>query len=339
VVKPRLLQLLVCPDCQAPLDCEAKVKAGEDIVQGTLTCQSCGQTFPIRGSVPRFVSTNLEVEKRQTAKAFGWEWHRFVELGADVVSDEEFADRMAPLEPSQFAGRTVLEAGCGMGRWIEKSAEFGAADVVGLDLSDSVEVAQQRLGHLPNVHFVQADIMHMPFPKDGRASLDIAYSVGVIHHMPDPEAGFDSVAHAVRPGGMVYVWVYGRENNEWIVRFVNPLRTGVFSRMPAVALYAITLLLAGGLHAGLKAGIKPLIGRPGARKLPYFPYLAWLSAFGFRHTHHIVFDHLVPPTAYYIAREEVEAWFRRARLDGPRLVWRNRNSWGALGLKAAALES
>jgi hypothetical protein len=70
----------------------------------------------------------------------------------------------------------------------------------------------------------------------------------------------------------------------------------------------------------------------GLRKiLPYYDYLAWLSAYGFRHNHHVVFDHLVAPVAYYISKEEYQAWFDRAQIELIDLTWRNRNSWRGHG--------
>ena len=68
-----------------------------------------------------------------------------------------------------------------------------------------------------------------------------------------------------------------------------------------------------------------------ASKLPYAPYLAWLAQYNFRHNHHVVFDHLVAPTAFYIRREDYRAWFDRAGLTDVQLSWRNQNSWRGFG--------
>jgi SAM-dependent methyltransferase len=65
---------------------------------------------------------------------------------------------------------------------------------------------------------------------------DYAFSVGVLHHLPDPRQGFMSLASRVKPGGRLSAWVYGAENNEWIVRFVNPVREKITSRIDQRAL-------------------------------------------------------------------------------------------------------
>ena len=69
--------------------------------------------------------------------------------------------------------------------------------MVGVDLTQAIDAAYENIGGRPNVHLVQADIFAMPF-RDG--TFDLAYSVGVLHHTPDPAAAFARVAAAVRHG-------------------------------------------------------------------------------------------------------------------------------------------
>ena len=97
---------------------------------------------------------------------------------------------------ADYRGRLVLDAGVGAGRFAEVVANKGG-EVVGVDLSRAIDAAYENIGRRPNVHLVQADIMAMPF-RDG--TFDLAYSVGVLHHTPDPERAFGRVA-AVRPQG------------------------------------------------------------------------------------------------------------------------------------------
>ncbi len=58
-----------------------------------------------------------------------------------------------------------------------------------LDLGGAIEVAFARTRHLPNAHVVQADLVHPPV----RRCFDVALSVGVLHHLPDPRAGFEAL--------------------------------------------------------------------------------------------------------------------------------------------------
>ena len=73
-MKPRLLELLVCPACKGDLALRAEASAAEEIETGALTCAPCAVTYPILRGIPRFVGQDAYAE------SFGDEWHRFAEL-------------------------------------------------------------------------------------------------------------------------------------------------------------------------------------------------------------------------------------------------------------------
>jgi hypothetical protein len=159
--------------------------------------------------------------------------------------------------------------------------------------------------------------------------------VGVLHHLPEPKAGFLSLCSHVKAGGFVSAWVYGAENNEWIVNWVNPLRSRVTSRIDKRLLLHISKLPAALVYGATKIVYGPLNRRPGtsrvARYLFYNDYLNAISRFGWREQHTIVFDHLVAPTAYYISRDEFEGWWHEAKATDVVIEWHNKNSWRGFG--------
>jgi SAM-dependent methyltransferase/uncharacterized protein YbaR (Trm112 family) len=309
-----LLEYLACPVCGGSLSCEPLDQ--EVITDGELSCAGCQRRYPVRRGIPRLLVGQLAEPERRTADAFGWEWQTFRQLHDRAHDREQFLDWIKPLPAQFFKDKVVLDAGCGMGRFAAASASFGARDVLAVDLSDAVEAAADNVRDLPNVHIVQADLYRLPLR---RGVVDFAYCIGVLHHLPDPERGFAALADQLSPRGALFAWVYGRENNGWIVRLVNPVRERVCSRLPRRVLYGLSFGPALALHA-LAAASRRF-------PLPYRAYLRWLAGYGFRHTHHVVFDHLVAPTALYIRREEFAAWFGRAGLGQPQLSWRNQNSW------------
>jgi SAM-dependent methyltransferase len=329
-VKPRLTSLLCCPNCQGELSCHPVEEREAEVLSGELRCSACGASYPIIRGIPRFVPGAISDPQRRTASAFGWEWQRFPEL--DAPAEDQFLDWIYPLTKEFFAGKTVLDAGCGQGRWAEQAALFGAADVIGADISEAVEAAQVKAERLPNLHIVQADIYHLPFARP----FDFGFSIGVLHHLPDPEAGFHSVVKHLRPGGAMHAWVYGRENNGWLVHAGNPIREGLSSRLPKPVLYWLSFGVAAAMHPVLKLLYKPRDGKPATGSsskslLPYHGYLSWLAQFSLQHNHHVVFDHMVAPTAFYIRHQDFEAWFERAGLRNVRISWRNQNSWRGYG--------
>lgn len=316
-MKPALLPLLACPACGGAVAPALPAAEGAEIESGDLACGGCGAHYPIVRGVPRFAAPPDAALARATVARFGWQWRAFPERLAEYRG--AFLDWVTPLREGDFAGAVVLDAGCGMGRFAEVAASFGAASVVGLDLSESVEVAQAIARERENLHLVQGDLLRPPLAR----AFDIVYTLGVLHHLPDAEDGFRALLRCVRPGGRIHVWVYGREGNEWLLRFVDPVRRAVTSRLPLPALRVLAWLIAAPLHLALVC----LYRRRLPLRLPYAPYFTWLAGFPLRHTHQVVFDHLGAPIAHYYRREEVAGWFARAGLPDALLTPRNANSW------------
>jgi SAM-dependent methyltransferase len=330
-MKERLLQYLACPACNGEIRLLTVTKKEEaEILEGELGCAACERHFMVKRGVPRFADlSQIEEEKAATASSFGWEWQHFTQN--DERYSEQFLGWIAPVEPGFFKDKVVLEGGCGKGRHTELSARWGARDHIGIDLSAAVETAFAATQGLENAHIIQADIYHLPL----RQVFDYAFSVGVLHHLPDPKGGFRSLASKVKAGGHLSAWVYGAENNRWITRFVNPLRERVTSRINRRALLHLSKLPTAALYAATKLVYGPLnrsgSGSAIARRLFYNDYLSAISGFGWREQHTIVFDHLVAPTAYYISHAEFEQWWEEIGASDVVIGWHHKNSWRGFG--------
>lgn len=298
-------------------------------MEGELCCPACTSSFPITSGIPRFANLDqLDGDKRATAEGFGWQWQHFTQ------QDERYAEQLlgciAPVTPEFFRDKVVLEGGCGKGRHTQLAARWGARDVIGIDLSVAVETAFAATRSLPNAHIIQADIYHLPLAR----KFDYAFSVGVLHHLPDPRGGFVSLASKVKPGGYLTAWIYGAENNEWITRWVNPVRERITSRIDQRALLQLSKLPAACVYLATKLVYGPLnrSSSPLTKHLFYNDYLNAISGFGWREQHTIVFDHLVAPTAFYISREEFETWWRDLDARDVVIGWHNKNSWRGTGV-------
>jgi SAM-dependent methyltransferase len=329
-VKAKLLDYLICPECQGELRLHAAEQDGIEIMSGELECVNCERAFPVVGGIPRFADlSEIDAEKQATAVKFGWSWQEFSH--EDEKYDEEFLGWIAPVRPEFFEGKVVLEGGCGKGRHTSRVAGWGARDIVAVDLSDAVEVAFASTRGIENAHIIQADIYHLPL----RRVFDYAFSIGVLHHLPDPRGGFRSLVSKVKPGGHVSAWVYGAENNQWIIRLVNPLREHVTSRMPSRMLFHLAKAPTLIMYLASKLLYGPLNrserGRTIARHLFYNEYMEFVSGFDWREHHCIVFDHLVAPTAFYISGPEFEEWWRDVHASDVVIGWRNKNSWRGFG--------
>ena len=300
----------------------------KEIIEAVLTCQKCSREYKVERGVPRFAALDkIEQDKAETATNFGWQWTHFTQ--EDKKYAEQFLGWLQPVKPEFFADKIVLEGGCGKGRHTTLAAHWGAKEVVGIDLSAAVETAFAATRNLPNAHIVQADIYKLPFKR----TFDYAFSVGVLHHTPDPKKSFISLASKVKKGGAISAWIYGAENNEWITSYVDPIRTGFTSKMGQPILYQLSKLPTLGVFLASKLIYKPLnkTVKPLASKLFYNDYLNHLSTFGWREQHNIVFDHLVAPTAFYISKAEFEDWWKEINVQDAEILWHNQNSWCGFG--------
>jgi len=330
-MKLKLLEYLRCPSCAGAISLSlvARTEAAE-IMDGRLTCESCQSIFPIVRGIPRFgMPETLDAEKAATAENFGWQWQHFVQ--SDELYANQFLGWIAPVRPDFFRDKVVLEGGCGKGRHTQRAATWGARDVIGVDLSDAVETAFAATRNLENAHIVQADIYHLPFAR----AFDYAFSVGVLHHLSDPRAGFRSLATKVNDGGYLSAWVYGAESNEWITRFVDPLRKNFSSRIDRRALLHLSKVPTAVAYLATKLIYGPLNRSNGgsklARHLFYNDYLSAISQFGWREQHTIVFDHLAAPTSHYIHRKDFEEWWCEVDAKDVTVCWHNKNSWRGFG--------
>ena len=330
-MKERLLNYLVCPKCGGSFRLEVFEKDGLEIVFGKLICAGCSKEYFIKQAIPRIID-EVSAEKQKTAERFSFEWKNFA-----MITDkyrQQFLDWIYPIKEDFFRGKIVLDAGCGKGRHVYWSAQFGAAEVIGVDLGETVEVAYENNKNFSNVHIVRADIYHLPFRKD---FFDYIYSIGVLHHLPDPGAGFTNLVGHLKQNGTISVWVYGREGNNWIIYFLNPLRIFLTSRLPIGLLRLISFFPAAILQILVKFIYRPInkirVLNPLKKFLFYNDYLYSISSFSFRENYSIVFDHLLAPTAFYLRHEEFEDWFKKNNLSDITISWRNKNSWRGKGVK------
>src|ERR1700736_4905279 len=103
----------------------------------------------------------------------------------------------------QFAGKRLLEVGCGMGTDLLQFAR-GGAQVTGIDLTPrSIEISRRRFEvYGQKGDFAIGDCECLPFDDE---SFDVAYSNGVLHHTPDTAGAVREIYRVLKPGGTARV--------------------------------------------------------------------------------------------------------------------------------------
>ena len=247
---------------------------------------------------------------------FGYEWNAYAEILPEY--EEQFRRWTVHLAPQDWWGRSFLDVGCGMGRnsfWV---MSYGAREGVAVDIDErSLDAARGTLAAYPGVEVMRASAYDLPFAD----RFDIAFSIGVIHHLEDPGRAMQSMVGAVKPGGRVLIWVYGRDGTHWVISLLNPLRRALFSRLPIGIVHHLSLYPAAVLWLTLRLGLRPI------------EYFRLLARFRFGHLRAIVFDQMLPRIAHYWLREKVAALMAEAGLKDVRIASVNGMSWSAIGTR------
>jgi len=196
---PAVSDVIACPRCGA-----ADVAADEAVVR----CGSCGAFYPVVDGVPRFLG-DLPADARQVQRVFDFEHRRFRDSWYTRFEPRlvDLFLKDCELARDFFAGKRVLDAGCGSGRWTYALAHLGA-DVAAFDLTDGgLQAVRGELGERDGVLLCQGDLLRPPFRAE---SFDFVMSWGVLHHTRDTHAAFERLVPLVRRGGILYVMVYER---------------------------------------------------------------------------------------------------------------------------------
>ena len=181
-------------------------------------------------------------------ESFGDEWTRFDQSALSAVERQKMFDDYFSLFPWHrlpAGGGSGVDIGCGSGRW----AAVVAPRVARLRLVDpseaALQVARANLRGLSNVVFERAGVDTMRVPD---ASLDFAYSLGVLHHLSEPARAIKTVAAKLKPGAPFLVYVYyALENRPLWYRLLWRVTDGarrVIARLPDAPRYLVSQVIA-----------------------------------------------------------------------------------------------
>jgi SAM-dependent methyltransferase len=172
------------------------------------------------------------------AAAFGWQWTHFRRSQLDSYTGTSISrDRLTRCvggSLEDLRGKTVLEAGCGAGRFTEILLDAGAR-VVAADLSSAVEANYDNHGERRDYFVCQADIRKLPVAAQ---SFDVVICLGVVQHTPQPEATIAALARYVCAGGLLVIDHY---SDEYPVTTSRRVLRDILLKMPPERARAVAL--------------------------------------------------------------------------------------------------
>lgn len=275
---------------------------------------------------PDLPSPNSDLRSlRETQASFGYEWTTFCEMRPEW--ERNFWGYMAPLDGEFFRGKTVLDAGCGMGRHLYYSAHH-AETAIGVDFSCAVDSAYGNTRHLPAAHVVQADLRQLPFAPQ---SFDFVYCLGVLHHLPSPDDGLRSLLGQLQPGGDLRIYVYWSLDQApfWkrqMLRAVTAARrvtTHMPHRLLSLVCYPITIAAWAAIVVPYKCLSKLSATHNLAESLPLTQY----ADYSFKTLLNDQFDRFSAPIETRYRESEVRSWLAGAGLQDVTVS----AHWGWLG--------
>jgi ubiquinone/menaquinone biosynthesis C-methylase UbiE len=204
----------------------------------------------------------------EVVAGFGDEWSRFDQT---VLSEDElqrmFQNYFGIFPWDRVSADAVgFDLGCGSGRWAKLVAPRVGTLYLFDPSAEALEVAKRNLSEAANCIFEIAGADNIPLADE---SCEFGYSLGVLHHVPDTEAGLRACVAKLKPGAPFLLYLYYSFDNRpaWfraVWKASDLVRQGV-SRLPHSMRYGISQVFAAGVYYPLartalvleKLGIDP----------------------------------------------------------------------------------
>ncbi|MBF0445709.1 MAG: class I SAM-dependent methyltransferase [Magnetococcales bacterium] len=213
-MKQWMLQFIADERLPSPHNIISDDEKDGEIINGKIVSISEPLATPVDILMGVPVLADKNVIDSDTAKSFGFEWGTHLEgkieaesrFGYSIEQEIDYFFTATQESKESIKGKTILDGGCGPASLTAGIAKLGPKHMVGIDINTALFSAYHHQHSQQNLGIFLCNILdHQLKPE----SFDLVWSSGVIHHTPDPKAGFEALAKCVKPEGKLYIWVYG----------------------------------------------------------------------------------------------------------------------------------
>lgn len=183
----------------------------------------------------------------KTVHGFGQEWSTFDQKALQGVELQTMFERYFHIFPWQSLPSDAVgfDLGAGSGRWDALVAPR-VKTLHCVDASaDALAVAKTNLAPYPNCVFHVASVDHIPLEDN---SMDFGYSLGVLHHVPNTQAGIQACVDKLKTGAPFLLYLYyAFDQRSWAFRAlwrVSDVLRRMISASPAPIKYLSSQLIA-----------------------------------------------------------------------------------------------
>ena len=338
-MQQKLMQWLCCPVCKSALELEALECSGDRVLDGILFCKKCDASYPVIAGVPRmlvgeiqndlfqqypdffnkyaskfqnsgFTYSDQNIEKkRQTQSRFGYEWLQFDDYACD-----NFPEFIKPLPDGFFSRKLGLDVGCGAGRHIRGASQLGA-EVIGIDLSQAVDAAYQNNLNNESIHIVQADVYQLPFQE---GLFDFIYSLGVLHHLPEPEKAYYQLPLYLKKNGSLFVWLYAYMPRKVLLELLRNISQRLSNKNIHRMAWVCNMVDYGVVINLYKLFSNiPIVGKSIKKHAPL--RVSEYAEYGYQISLTDWYDRLSAPITNYYKQDKMQAWLANSTLKNHQL--------------------
>lgn len=277
------------------------------------------------------VSASKNADAR-TVEGFGDEWSRFdFEAQDPRILDEAFENYFSIFPWESLPGGAVgFDAGCGSGRWAERVApRVGHLHCVDASAA-ALSVARRKLSRFSNCTVHETVIEEMPIKN---ASMDFGFSLGVLHHTPDPKRSLATCVAKLKPGAPFLLYLYYSLDNcgpayRALWKASDLARRGI-SRMPRRLRIAICEIIAAGVYWPLARSAR--LAEAASMKVEKWPLTFYRNS-DFYIMRNDALDRFGTAVEHRFSKDEIERMMNDVGLE--HIVFSNRMPfWVAVGVK------